>query len=68
MSLCGDYHLVNKWTHLNKYVMPLLKEIFDAFSQAKVFNTLDLKSSYHISIAIEGRWEGQDNILGNWFS
>jgi hypothetical protein len=28
--MCGDYHLVNKWTHSNKYVMPLLKESFDA--------------------------------------
>jgi hypothetical protein len=27
--------------------MPLLEEIFDAFSQAKVFNTLDLRFSYH---------------------
>jgi hypothetical protein len=27
--------------------MPLLDEIFDALGQAKVFNTLDLKSSYH---------------------
>ncbi len=28
--MCGDYHLVNKSTHSNKYVMPLSKEIFDA--------------------------------------
>jgi hypothetical protein len=28
--MCGDYHLVNKWTHSNKYVMSLSKEIFDA--------------------------------------
>ncbi len=27
--------------------MPLLEEIFDALNQTKVFNTLDLKSSYH---------------------
>jgi hypothetical protein len=27
--MCGDYHMVNKWTHLNKYAMPLPKEIFD---------------------------------------
>jgi hypothetical protein len=39
--MCRDYHLVNKWTHLEKYAMPLLKEIFDALVQAKVFNTLD---------------------------
>ncbi len=27
--------------------MPLLEEIFDALSQAKVFSTLDLKAGYH---------------------
>jgi hypothetical protein len=27
--------------------MPLLKEIFDALGQAKVFSTLDLRSGYH---------------------
>jgi hypothetical protein len=28
--MCEDYRLMNKWTHSNKYAMPLLKEIFDA--------------------------------------
>jgi len=37
----------DKWTHSNKYAMPLLEEVFNAFSQAKVFNTLDLRSRYH---------------------
>jgi hypothetical protein len=45
--MCGDYHPVNKWTHLHKYAMPLLKEIFDAFGQTKVFSTLDLRLCYH---------------------
>jgi hypothetical protein len=45
--MCGDYRLANKWTCLNKYVMPLLEEIYNAFGQAKVFNILDLRSSYH---------------------
>jgi hypothetical protein len=38
----GDYHPVNKWTYSDKYVMPLPKEIFEAFGEAKVFNTLDI--------------------------
>jgi hypothetical protein len=45
--MCGDYHLVNKWTHLEKYAMPLSKEIFDALQHAKVFITLNLSSNYH---------------------
>ncbi len=40
-NMCGDYNLMNKWTHLDKHAMPLSKEIFDALGQAKVFNTLD---------------------------
>jgi len=38
---------MNKWTCSNKYAMPLLEEIFDAFRHAKVFSTLDLRSGYH---------------------
>jgi hypothetical protein len=32
---------------LEKYAMPLLEEIFNAFDQAKVFNTLELRFGYH---------------------
>jgi hypothetical protein len=56
----------HKWTHSNKYVMPLLEEIFNAFGQAKVFNTLDLKSNYH-QLPFKGGWQGQDEILGNQY-
>jgi hypothetical protein len=45
--MCGDYHPVNKHMCLDKYAMPLLKDIFDALGQAKVFSTLDLRFSYH---------------------
>jgi len=45
--MCGDYCPMNKRTRLNKYAMPLSKEIFDALGHAKVFNTLDLRSGYH---------------------
>ncbi len=26
--MCGDYHPMNKWTHSDKYMMPLPKEFF----------------------------------------
>ncbi len=45
--MCGEYRLFNKCTYSNKYAMPLLEEIFDALGQAKVFNTLELRFSYH---------------------
>jgi hypothetical protein len=44
--MCGDYYLVNKWTHLNKYTMLLPKEFFDALRQTKVFSTLGLWFGY----------------------
>jgi len=37
---------MNKWICLDKYAMPLFKEIFDALGWAKVFNTLDLHFGY----------------------
>jgi hypothetical protein len=42
-----DYWLMNKQTHLDKYAMPLPKEISNALGQGKVFNTLDLCFNYH---------------------
>jgi hypothetical protein len=45
--MCEDYPSVNKQTHLDKYAMALLEEIFYALGQAKVFSTLDLKHGYH---------------------
>jgi hypothetical protein len=38
---------MNKQTHLDKYAMPLQKEILNALGQSKVFNTLELCSNYH---------------------
>jgi hypothetical protein len=29
--MCGDYCLMNKWMHFNKYAMHLPNEIFDTF-------------------------------------
>jgi hypothetical protein len=34
--------------------MPMLKKVFDALGYAKVFNTLDLHSSYHHLLLKEG--------------
>jgi hypothetical protein len=45
--MCGDYRPINKRMRLDKYAMPLPEEILDALGQAKIFSTLDLRSSYH---------------------
>jgi hypothetical protein len=61
--MCEEYQLVNKLIHFDKYAMLLPKWIFDTLGQAKVFNTMDLWFNYH-QLVIEGRWQGQNNILG----
>jgi hypothetical protein len=38
---------MNKQTHSNKYVMPLLEKIFDALGEGKVFKTSNLQDGYH---------------------
>jgi hypothetical protein len=52
--MCRDYHLVNKWTWLNKYAMPLPEEIFETKRQVKVFSILNLQFSYHLLLLKEG--------------
>ena len=54
--MCGDYRPVNKKTKLNRYPMPTPEELFDAVGKARVFSTLDLRSSYHqLPLRIEDR-------------
>jgi hypothetical protein len=55
---------MNKWTHLDKYAMPLLEKFFDGLNKVKGFNTLDLRSNYHQLPFKEGD-KGQDDILGD---
>ncbi len=62
--MCGDYYLVNKQTHFDKYTMPLLEEKIDALKQANVLvpSTCNL-----VIISCYWRWQGQ-MALGNWSS
>jgi hypothetical protein len=45
--MCGDYRRINKFTKSDRYAMPTLEENFEAIRHAKLFSTLDLRSSYH---------------------
>ena len=45
--MCGDYHPVNRKTKLDRYPMPIPKELFDVIGFSRVFNTLDVRSGYH---------------------
>ena len=47
LRLCVDYRGLNKVTIKNRHPLPLITEILDRLSGAKVFSKLDLKDAYH---------------------
>ena len=46
LRMCVDYRALNKVTIKNKYLIPLVAEIFDILSKATYFTKLDLRSGY----------------------
>jgi transposase InsO family protein len=47
LRLCVDYRGLNRITIKNRYPLPLISELLDRFSRAKVFSKLDLRDAYH---------------------
>ena len=47
MRLCVDYRGLNKATIKNRYPLPLVSELLDRLSHAKIFTKLDLRDAYH---------------------
>ena len=42
LRMCVDYRALNKVTIKNKYLIPLVTELFDRLSKAEYFTKLDL--------------------------
>jgi hypothetical protein len=42
-----DYRSLNDVTVKNKYMLPLIEDLFDQMRGARVFSKIDLRSSYH---------------------
>jgi transposase InsO family protein len=47
LRLCVDYRALNRITKKNRAPLPLIGEILDRLSKAKVYTKLDLKDAYH---------------------
>ena len=45
--MCVDYRPLNKDTIRDSYPLPLIDEIFDRISKAKIYTKLDLRSAYN---------------------
>ncbi|XP_047267518.1 uncharacterized protein LOC124897941 [Capsicum annuum] len=54
LRLCIDYHALNKVTVKNKYLIPLIADLFDRLGQAKVFTKMDLRKGYYQVRIAEG--------------
>jgi hypothetical protein len=58
MQLCIDYRGLNRATIKNKYLLPLVSELLDHFSHAKIFTKLDLRDTYHrLCIKKGNKWK-----------
>ena len=47
LRLCVDYRGLNKITKKNRYPLPLIGEMLDRISRAKIFTKFDVRDGYH---------------------
>jgi hypothetical protein len=46
--MCVDYHVFNRFTIKNRYLLPLILRLLDQFNHAKVYTKIDLCGAYNL--------------------
>ena len=54
LRLCVDFRGLNKITKKDRYPLPLIADLLDSPSRAKVYTKIDLRSAYHLVRMAEG--------------
>jgi len=54
LRLCVDYQGLNKISKKDRYPLPLISDLLDSPSQAKVYTKIDLQHAYHLVRIAEG--------------
>lgn len=54
--VCIDYRRLNKKTCMDRYPLPVIEDLLDGLSNAKVFLVIDLKNGFfHVAVAPDSR-------------
>ena len=54
LQLCIDYRGLNKISKKDRYPLPLISNLLDSPSQAKVYTKIDLRHAYHLVRIVKG--------------
>jgi len=58
LQLCADYRGLNKISKKDQYPLPLISDLLNSLSQAKVYTKIDLQHAYHlVRIAKGDEWK-----------
>jgi len=58
LHLCADFRGLNKITKKDRYPLPLISDLLDSPSRAKIYSKIDLWHTYHlVRIALGDEWK-----------
>jgi len=58
LCLCVDFRGLNKITKKDRYPLPLISDLLDSPSRAKIYSKIDLRHAYHlVQIALGDEWK-----------